>query len=80
MNMRAYLLIESDSGKTNDVMDGLRQLPGVTQVDAVTGPYDVVAILSASDSNAIGKLVLNDIQGIPGVRHTLTCLVIGSGA
>ncbi len=77
MTTRAYLLVESEAGSTNDVIEGLRRLPGVVQVDAVTGPYDVVSQLTAADSNGIGKLVLNDIQGISGVRHTLTCIVIG---
>ncbi|MCL4552604.1 MAG: Lrp/AsnC ligand binding domain-containing protein [Candidatus Marsarchaeota archaeon] len=79
MATRAYLLVESEAGKTNEVVDGLRRLPGITMVDAVTGPYDIVAQVTAADSDAIGKLVLNQVHGLPGVRHTLTCLVMGSG-
>lgn len=78
MATRAYLLVESEAGKTSEVLDGLRRLPGITMVDAVTGPYDVVAQVSAADSEAIGKLVLNEVHSLPGVRHTLTCLVLSS--
>ncbi len=40
------------------------------------GPYDVVAVVDAGDVNRLGKLVASNIQPIPGVMDTLTCLVV----
>jgi len=73
---RAYVLIEIAAGKTAGVVQALRKLPGVTAADAITGPYDVVAVLEGRDANEIGKLVMNQVHGIEGVNRTLTCLVM----
>src|SRR3989304_8714036 len=47
--MRAYVLIESAVGKANSVGEGVKKLSfsdaKVISVDAVTGPFDVIALL-----------------------------------
>ena len=45
MSTKAYILIETTVGKSRDVADALRSLQGVETVDAVTGPYDIIAIV-----------------------------------
>lgn len=76
MSARAYVLISTVAEKTSGVVQALRRLPGVTAADLVTGPYDVVAVVQGGDANAVGKLILNDIRGLPGINSTLTCLAI----
>lgn len=76
MSARAYVLISTVAEKTSSVVHALRKLPGVTAADLVTGPYDVVAVVQSGDANAVGKLILNDIRGLPGINSTLTCLAI----
>ena len=44
MATKAYILIEAKVGKLRDVANELRGMPGVEQVDPVTGPYDVIAV------------------------------------
>lgn len=76
MPTRAYVLIETAIGKTQSVVETLRHMPGVVAADAVTGPYDVIIVVETRDPNEVGKLVMNQIHGLEGVNHTLTCLTI----
>ena len=78
MPTKAYILIETAVGKSRDVAEALRVLVGVDTVDAVTGPYDIIAIVSAPDLNAVGDLVTGQIHTINGIARTVTCLSVGT--
>lgn len=77
MEARAYILVEVESGRIADVIGALRTIQGVSSVDAVTGPYDIITTLQTSDPRQIGRLVMHEIQGIEGLKRTVTCIVIG---
>ena len=79
MATRAYILIETAVGKSRTVSSELRDLDGVETVDSVTGPYDIIAVISAEDLNAVGDLVTSRIHTIEGILRTVTCLSVGSG-
>ena len=79
MATRAYILIETAVGKSRTVSGELRQLDGVENVDSVTGPYDIIAVISAEDLNAVGDLVTSRIHTIEGILRTVTCLSVASG-
>ena len=76
MDARAYVLIEAEAGQVGSVIAALRGLPGVTAADAVTGPYDIIMIIETPDPRAIGRLVMNEIHGVTGIKRTVTCLAI----
>ncbi len=76
MATRAYVLIETAVGKTREVVGVLKGMEGVTITDAVTGPYDIIAIVEMPDLNAVGDLVTSKIHPIPGISRTVTCLAI----
>lgn len=76
MHARAYVLIESEAGQVGRVIDALQSLPGVTRADAVTGPYDVIVTIETPDPRDIGRLVMNEIHGVAGIKRTVTCLAI----
>lgn len=78
MSTKAYILIETSVGKSRDVAEALRSLPGVESVDAVTGPYDIITIVAAPDLNSVGDLVTSQIHIINGIVRTVTCLSVGS--
>ena len=78
MATKGYILVETSVGKSRDVAIALRSLPGVEIVDAVTGPYDIIAVVGASDLNAVGDLVTSQIHTIGGIVRTVTCLSVGS--
>lgn len=76
MAAKAFVLIETAVGKTKDVISILQRTAGVKSVDAVTGPYDIIAIIEEDDLNAVGSLVTTKVHPIEGVTRTVTCLSI----
>ena len=76
MATKAYVLIETAVGKTKDVLKSLRQVKGVREVDAVTGEYDIVAVIEAENLNSIGELVTGNIHTIGGIQRTTTYLSV----
>ena len=76
MDARAYVLIEAEAGQVGSVIAVLRELPGVTTADAVTGPYDIIMTIETPDPRDIGRLVMNEIHGVTGIKRTVTCLAI----
>jgi len=73
---KAYVLIEVSVGKTKDVVGVLQQLKGINTVNAVTGPYDIIAVVEGETLNEIGDLVTSKIHPIAGISRTVTCLTI----
>jgi DNA-binding Lrp family transcriptional regulator len=77
---RAYVLIESAVGKAKGVAEGVRglQFPDarIVSVDAVTGPFDVIALLESDDLDKVGRAITDGIQQVDGVQRTTTCLVV----
>ncbi len=76
MTSKAFILIETDIGKSKVVTDVLRKLEGVDSVDIVTGPYDVIAVICGETLNDMGELVTRKIHPVPGISRTVTCLTI----
>ena len=79
MTAKAFVLIETAVGKSKDVVSTLSPLEGVKSVDAVTGPYDIIAIIEAGSLNDIGEIVTGKIHPIAGISRTVTCLAIRPG-
>ena len=78
MATTAYLLIETAVGKTRDVATTLTGLPGIASVDVVTGPYDIIAVVSGEDMTVVGDLVTGHIHTVTGVVRTVTCVAVTS--
>jgi DNA-binding Lrp family transcriptional regulator len=76
MKARAFVLINCQAGATRRIVEKLQQIPGVEYAEAVTGPYDIIAIVSGSDVNYIGVVIAERIQTIEGVEKTITCNVV----
>ena len=74
--MKAYVLIEVEMGHAEDVTDAIRQMPGVISADATFGIYDLIVIAEVGSVRDLGALLRRDIQCIPGVRSTSTCLCV----
>jgi DNA-binding Lrp family transcriptional regulator len=76
MAMKAFVLIEVVVGKTKEVVTALQKVDGVTSVEAVTGPYDVVAVIEKPEVNAIGDVVTKNVHSVSGIARTVTCLTV----
>jgi DNA-binding Lrp family transcriptional regulator len=74
--VQAYILIQTEVGKAASVATDIANVPGVTLAEDVTGPYDVIVRAEAATVDDLGKLVLAQIQAVPGITRTLTCPVV----
>ena len=70
----AYILIETQVGKSRDVIAALRALSNVSSVDIFTGEFDMIALVEASDMVAMADLVTGLVQSTPGVARPITCV------
>jgi DNA-binding Lrp family transcriptional regulator len=73
-----FLLVETEVGCLEDVRRRLLAEPNVVEVDAVTGPYDIIAKVQAPHITEALDVVVHRIRRIPGVKGTET-LVTMSG-
>jgi DNA-binding Lrp family transcriptional regulator len=76
MAIRAYVLIEVGIGKARNVVQALQKMKDVKAVDAVTGPYDVIALIEGTDMNSLGDLITREIHEIGGISRTVTCIAV----
>lgn len=76
MSVQAYILVQTEVGKSADVARAIAEVEGVTGADDVTGPYDVIARAEGSSVDLLGALVVSHIQTIPGITRTLTCPIV----
>jgi DNA-binding Lrp family transcriptional regulator len=74
--VQAYILIQTEVGKSSTVAREIAQLHGVTLAEDVTGPYDVIARVEAGSVDELGQLVIARIQDVKGITRTLTCTVV----
>ena len=74
--VQAYILIQTEVGKAREVALAIKDLAGVVRVDAVTGPYDVVVLTEARNVDELGKMIVSNVQLVPGITRTLTCSVV----
>ena len=77
MGTRAYILIETQVGKSRNIAESLRSFDKVQMVDVITGPFDVIALIEAPDMAAVADLVTGQVQGLKGVLRTITCVTAG---
>jgi DNA-binding Lrp family transcriptional regulator len=75
-NAHAYILIETEAGYIGAALAALRELPTVVAADAVVGPCDIIAKVATSEQRSIGRLVIDTIHAIPGIKRTTTCVAI----
>ncbi|MFC5008117.1 Lrp/AsnC family transcriptional regulator [Dactylosporangium cerinum] len=75
MGTSAYVTVNLRQAEWRVVGEQLRALPGVVHIALVGGEFDVILLVRAKDNADLRRLVLDVIQGMPGVVSTRTLLV-----
>ncbi len=78
MSTRAYILIETSVGSTQSVADELRAIKQMKQVDMVTGPFDIIAVVEADNLVDIGGIVATKMHKVTGIVKTITSLAVNA--
>lgn len=71
--LKAWVLIQTEVGRAGEVAAAVTAIDGVELSEVTAGPFDVIAKVQASDLDALGRLIVSRVQGVPGTLRTLTC-------
>ena len=72
----AYVLINCELGKENDIIENLKHMDSVKEVHGTFGAYDIVAKVEHSEKDKLRELITWGIRKIENVRSTLTLMGI----
>lgn len=76
--IKALTMINVDpSVPTPAVAESLMKIDGVQEVYEVTGIYDAIALIMASDMNMLNRCI-DSVRRVRGVRNTNTCIILKS--
>ena len=73
---RAIVLINTDVGAEEAVLEELQKLPEVKKLYIVYGVYDIVVFLEAKDHNELRSFIVTKLRKIPYIRSTTTMIVV----
>ncbi|MHA2271817.1 MAG: Lrp/AsnC family transcriptional regulator [Candidatus Hodarchaeales archaeon] len=74
----AFVLVNSEIGAEEQVLETLRQVGEVKEAYMVYGVYDIVARVEAAEMDVLKTIILTEIRGLESVRSTLTMIVVES--
>jgi len=72
----SYVLINCDMGSEGSVIDDLKSIPGVKNVNGVFGAYDIIVEVQTPTVDKLRETITMKIRKIAGVRTTLTLMTI----
>jgi len=73
--LEAYILMNTEANALWNVAESTLKIEGVKTAHAVTGEFDVVALVSFPKIEDLGKII-EKIQRLKGVRGTETLMAI----
>ncbi|AYF77456.1 Lrp/AsnC family transcriptional regulator [Nocardia yunnanensis] len=75
--VHAFLGIELNQNKMNDIVAALREFPNVLEVHATTGRNDLLVRLAARTQQDL-LAIIQRVHAVPGVKHTETMLALAT--
>ncbi len=68
----AYLLINCDQNKDDDVLEKLKLISGIIEVTKVFGAYDLIAKIQASNTYELKQKIMPIVKNVIDIRSALT--------
>ena len=75
--IKAHVSIKVEPRKTRSIIGNMKKLDAVRAVYSVSGPFDLIAEVSALDVNAMDQAI-DDIIAIDGVERTETSIILST--
>ena len=72
----AYVLITTETGAVDSVLESLRKMDPVKETYMVYGVYDIIATVKAETMDKVKEIVTWNLRSLDKVRSTLTMIVI----
>lgn len=76
MRPTAFVMINAEIGKEQEVLNFLTEELKVDEAYVVYGVYDLVAKIAADSMKELKDVVINRIRQATGVRSTLTMVIV----
>ncbi|WP_174447781.1 Lrp/AsnC family transcriptional regulator [Conexivisphaera calida] len=73
---KAYVLINTEMGKEDEVLKSLNQIPNVVEAYIIYGVYDVIAKVEADSLEKVKDVISSRVRRLEYVRSTLSMIVI----
>ena len=74
--VKAFVLINTEVGKENDVLRDLKKLEAVKKVYEIYGYYDIIAEVEVEDIDLLAAIISDRIRRMKGINSTGTLIVI----
>ena len=71
----AYVALRVRQNNWRDLQERLRAIPEVQHMALMGGEFDVMLLVRATDNDALRRVVLEELQALPGVLSTRTSLI-----
>ncbi|HEV2316585.1 MAG TPA: Lrp/AsnC ligand binding domain-containing protein [Thermoplasmata archaeon] len=68
--------METDVGRLEEVMKRIEGITGVTEVQAVTGPFDLIVKVEAAHINQALDIVVHKVRKVSGIKSTETLVTV----
>jgi DNA-binding Lrp family transcriptional regulator len=75
--MLAYVLIKAPPKQVGNVIEQLREFPGIVEACALYGESDAIVKIDVESQAELDDLVMNRIHALPAVESTRTFIVVG---
>ena len=72
----AYVLINYKIGAKQNILNKLKNVPGIVEVSEVDGVYDIVVKIASDNLGSLKETITQHIRRIDTVRSTLTLIVV----
>ncbi|KAG2473354.1 MAG: AsnC family transcription regulator [Nitrosopumilales archaeon] len=72
----AYVLINCDLGYEEQIIEELKHISDVKEVNGVFGAYDILAKVESDQIRTLRETIMSEIRKIRHVRSTLTLMGI----
>jgi DNA-binding Lrp family transcriptional regulator len=72
----AYVLINYEIGTEQNILNRLKNVPGVVEVSEVNGVYDIVVKIASDNLDSLKETITQHIRTIDSIRSTMTLIVI----
>lgn len=70
----AFILLNVAPGAVKPLAELLLEVPGITEVYSVAGPFDLVAVARVKEHDQLAELVTGQVAGLEGVERTETLI------
>ncbi len=72
----AFVLMNAELGKENDIVNEIKKIPNVKEVYPVYGVYDVLMIIESASMDALRETITSKVRKLDGIKSTLTIIIV----